>query len=81
VVALEVDVPKARSVELKGDFTDWAAVALERARSGRWELRRAMAPGIHHLIVRIDGGEWRVPPGAQSIVNEFGVPVGALLVE
>jgi hypothetical protein len=81
VVALQVDVPKARSVELKGDFTDWATVALERARSGRWELRRAMSPGIHHLVVRIDGGEWQVPPGAQAIVNEFGVPVGALLVE
>ena len=81
LVALEVDLPGARTVELKGDFTDWDAVALERGRSGRWEVRRTIAPGIHHLVVRIDGGEWRAPPGTREVVDEFGVPVGALLVE
>ena len=81
LVALEVQAPGARAVELMGDFTDWAPVTLARSRSGTWQVRLPVPPGIHSLVVRIDGGEWRAPPGARPSVNEFGVPVGAVLVD
>jgi len=31
--------------------------------------------------LRIDGGAWIVPPGLLSMVDEFGGPVGLLVVE
>jgi hypothetical protein len=81
LVALEVRAPGARSVELMGDFTDWSAVALARRGSGHWQVRLPLPPGLHHLVVRIDGGEWRAPPGSRPAVNEYGVAVGAVLVD
>jgi hypothetical protein len=81
LVALEVQAPRARAVELMGDFTDWSPVVLTRGGSGLWRVRLPVSPGIHHLVVRVDGGEWRAPPGAPPTVNEFGVAVGALLVD
>jgi hypothetical protein len=80
LVALLIDAPGAHSVEVMGDFTDWRQLELERADAAHWRARLPISPGIHHLLVRIDGGKWQVPPGAQSQVDEFGVPVGALLV-
>ena len=81
LVALDVRAPGARSVELMGDFTDWSAVALARRGSSQWQVRLPVPPGIHHLVVRIDGGEWRAPPGSRPTVNEYGVAVGAVLVD
>lgn len=80
-VALEVQAPRAGSVELMADFTSWRPVALARGRSHLWHVSLPVTPGIHHLVVRIDGGEWRAPPGSRPVVNEFGVSVGELLVE
>jgi hypothetical protein len=81
LVALDVRAPGARSVELMGDFTDWSAVELARRGSSQWQVRLPVPPGIHHLVVRIDGGEWRAPPGSRPTVNEYGVAVGAVLVD
>ena len=81
LVALQVRAPRAAAVELMGDFTDWTPVALIRGRSGVWQVRLPVSPGIHRLVVRIDGGEWRAPPGAPQTLNEFGVAVGAVLVD
>ena len=81
LVALEVAAPGARAVELMGDFTDWTPVTLARGRGGLWQVRLPIPPGIHRLVVRLDGGAWRPPPGARPALNEFGVPVGAVLVD
>ena len=81
LVALEVEAPQARTVELMGDFTSWLPVTLARGRSHLWRVSLPVPPGIHHLVVRVDGGEWRAPPGSQPVLNEFGVSVGALLVD
>ena len=65
-----------------GDFTSWLPVTLARGRSAPVARQSTRSrPGIHHLVVRVDGGEWRAPPGSQPVLNEFGVSVGALLVD
>lgn len=71
--------PRATVVELMGDFTDWAPVSLEHRGGGQWEVHLPLAPGVHRINVRIDGGEWIVPSGARLERNEFGA-TGVIVV-
>jgi hypothetical protein len=87
---LRVLVPGARRVELMGDFTDWTPVALaplDRRAAGRgrdgddvWLAELVIAPGVHRVNVRVDGGPWRPPPGLSVVRDEFGGEVGLLVV-
>jgi hypothetical protein len=78
---LRAHVPGARSVEIKGDFTDWRPVDLAAVGGGFWEARLPMTPGVHRLNMRVDGGAWIVPPGLPSLVDEFAGAVGIIVVE
>ena len=69
------------SVELAGDFTDWKPVSLRRWGNAGWRAHVPIAPGIHRLAVRIDGGAWQAPPGTRPIVSEFGGQVAEVVVE
>lgn len=80
-VVLLARVPGARRVEVKGDFTDWKPVELTAAGPGVWQARLRVAPGIHRVNLRVDGGAWIVPPGLPSLVDEFDGAVGILIVE
>jgi hypothetical protein len=71
----------ASSVELTGDFTEWRAVPLHHAASGRWELTLRIAPGRHRFNVRVNGGRWGVPAGATPVPDDFQGWVGTLVVE
>ena len=73
--------PDARVVELMADFTDWKAVKLEDAGGGWWSAAFPIATGIHELNVRIDAGQWIVPPGLPSRADEFGGSAGVLIVQ
>ncbi|MGH7568985.1 MAG: glycogen-binding domain-containing protein [Gemmatimonadales bacterium] len=77
---LRVLVAEAMAVEITGDFTDWQPVALHRTAEGIWEIALAIAPGIHRINVRLNGGEWLVPSGARVAEDEFGGTVGLLVV-
>jgi hypothetical protein len=80
--ALRVRIPGsdgAAVVELMGNFTEWTPVPLARVAPDVWEVRLDLAPGVHRFNVRVDGGEWTVPPGAATGEDEFG-GVAALLV-
>lgn len=88
---LHLLVPGAHRVELMGDFTDWTPVALVHAPvkpSGRppresadvWAVELVLAPGVHRVNVRIDGGPWVPPPGLSVVRDEFGGEVGLLVV-
>lgn len=68
------------TVEIMGDFTDWAPVALVRRGREEWELLVPMGPGVHHINLRIDGGVWIAPPGMPSIRDGFNGEVGVILV-
>lgn len=71
----------AAVVELMGDFTDWLPVRLERRGRGEWQTALAVAPGVHQVNIRLDGGAWRPPPGTPDIPDEFGTETGLLIVD
>jgi len=77
---VRLHVPGARRVELKGDVTDWEVVALRRSAQGPdlWEATFHKPAGIYHVNIRVDGGEWAVPPGLVAVPDRFGGSVGVL---
>jgi hypothetical protein len=77
---LRVQAPPAARVEIMGDFTHWEPVALDRDANGRWSARFPIAPGIHRMNVRVDGGPWGVPPGVPVLHDEFSGAVGMLVI-
>jgi hypothetical protein len=78
---LRVRCRRAARVELAGDFTDWAPVALDPTGSGIWVARLAIAPGLHQVQIRVDGGAWLVPPGLPAAQGEFAGEAGVLLID
>jgi hypothetical protein len=79
--ALRMRCPDAARVELAGDFTDWAPVTLDAAGGGVWETRLMIAPGLHDVQIRVDGGAWQVPPGLPTAQDEFAGAAGLLLID
>jgi hypothetical protein len=79
-VVLLIDAPHAESVELMGDATQWSITRMRRISSGRWRAELQLPPGAHRIIVRADGGQWIAPPGLPIGNDEFGSPVGLLVI-
>ena len=80
-VTLRVNAPRASSVEVNGDFTNWTPVPLTGSSDGSWSVTLPLDPGKYQMNLRIDGGKWIVPPGLLSMSDEFGGAVGLLVVE
>ncbi len=80
-VTLRVNASLARLVEISGDFTNWMPVPLRSLGGQAWAVTLPIKPGKYQMNLRIDGGAWIVPPGLLSMVDEFGGPVGLLVVE
>ena len=80
-VTLRVNAPRAKLVEVNGDFTNWTPVRLERASDGLWSATFPINPGKYQMNLRLDGGKWLVPPGLLSMLDEFGGSVGLLVIE
>ena len=68
------------SVEIMGDFTDWAPIPLIRRGRDLWELLLPLNPGVHQINLRIDGGQWIAPPGVPTLKDGFNGEVGVLVV-
>jgi hypothetical protein len=79
-VVLLIDAPKAESVELMGDATQWSITPMRRLQNGRWRAELKLSPGMHRIVVRADGGQWIAPPGLPIGNDEYGSPVGMVLV-
>ena len=71
---------EGRRVEITGDLTSWMPVALEARGPRTWSARLRIEPGAHHMLVRVDGGDWWVPPVLPTARHELGA-VGVLLVK
>lgn len=78
---LRVRAPSARTVELAGDFTRWAAVKMDRQADGWWSTTVSIVSRTNEVNVRLDGGKWRVPPGLPPLVDEFGGTSGLLILK
>jgi hypothetical protein len=68
------------TVEIMGDFTDWAPIPLIRRGRDLWELLVPLGPGVHQINLRIDGGQWIAPPGVPTLKDGFNGEVGVLVV-
>jgi hypothetical protein len=76
---VRVQAPGADRVEVMSDVTGWAPVALER-RGAHWEARLTMAPGSHHVVVRMNGGRWVAPANLPTIDDELGGRVALIVI-
>ena len=70
----------SRSVEMMGDFTDWKPRRLTRVSADLWQLDATIPAGLHKVNLRVDSGDWIVPPGLTGIKDEFGGEVGILVI-
>lgn len=77
---IRVWAPAARTVDITGDFTNWSPVALAPEGNGWWSLSRGIAPGMYEFNVRVNGGQWDVPPGLAVIRDEFGGTSAILVI-
>lgn len=79
---IQVHAPADSLVEIMADFTDWEPVTLARDPKVRasWTLVCAISPGTHRVAIRIDGGEWIVPPNLPRVADDFGGAMGLLTV-
>jgi hypothetical protein len=69
---------QAASVQLAGDFNSWTPVDMQDAGHGLWRASIALAPGVHHVSLRVNGGAWFAPPGTPSVPDDFGGTTGIL---
>jgi hypothetical protein len=80
-VVLRVSAPGAELVEITGDFSGWSPVRMEPMEGGTWKASFSLPSGQYQMNVRVDGGDWVVPPALLSLKDEFGGSVGLLVIE
>ena len=71
----------ASRVELMGDLSDWKPVELTSDGRDTWRYPVRLTVGVHHLLLRVDGGEWAPAPGLPVHLDELDQRVGVLVVE
>lgn len=69
------------TVEVMGDFSNWEPLPLVRRGRDSWELLVPMSHGVHHINMRIDGGQWIAPPGMPTMKDEFSGEVGVIIIK
>lgn len=79
-VVLLIEAPRAESVELMGDATQWSVKRMQRLDNGRWRAELKLPVGAHRIAVRADGGHWIAPPGLPIGNDEYGSPVGLIVI-
>ena len=57
-VVLLIDAPKAESVELMGDATQWLVTQMLRSKNGRWRAELKLAPGVHRMGLFRSSWQW-----------------------
>ena len=77
---VRVRLPRARTVELSGDFNGWQPVGLTRELDGSWVIMLDLKPGAHRMNLRVDGERWLPPPGSTAVDDDFNGKVGLVVV-
>lgn len=78
---IRVLAPAASWVELSGDFTSWRPVRLTAEKGGWWSVTLPIGRGSHEMNVRVNDGNWTVPPGLLALRDEFGGVSGVLVIQ
>lgn len=76
---VQVRARGARTVEIMGDFTNWAPVTLPAGASG-FGRAFALSAGTHRVVVRVDGGAWRPATNTPAVDDDLGGRVGLIVV-
>lgn len=74
--------PRARTVCVTGDFTDWSreGIPLSLSTDDEWKTTLRLPPGRYEYRFLVDG-EWRDDPNARQVIsNAFGTLNGVLEV-
>lgn len=77
--AIRIHAASANRVEVMGDFSDWQPIPLVRA-DGVWEVTLRLKPGLYRFNVRVDGGTWGVPAGAEAAADDFDGVVATIVI-
>jgi hypothetical protein len=75
--------PRATSVELVGDFNEWAKGRTELGRSGApgvWAVSVPLSPGRHEYAFIINGSRWVADPLAVKSSDDFGTESSVIRV-
>jgi hypothetical protein len=78
---ITVRVGGVESVDVAGDFSDWAPLTMIRRGRDLWELTVPLAAGMHQINIRTDGGKWVAPPGLPTTRDLFSGEVGVLIIK
>lgn len=76
-----VRVARVESVDVMGDFSDWAPLTMTRRGRDLWELTVPISAGRHEINIRTDGGKWVAPPGLPKSNDMFSGEVGVLIIK
>lgn len=79
-VILFIEAPKAESIEMMGDATAWTITRMTRVSKGRWRAELRLTPGVHRIAIRADRGKWMAPPSLPVGNDDYGTPVGMMVV-
>jgi hypothetical protein len=79
-VLVVVHAPRARRVELMGDFTDWRPLVMHREADDHFTARIRLPAGSYRINVRVDGGVWTAPPGTTPVADDYNGAAGLLVI-
>lgn len=69
-----------RSVAIAGNWNGWQTSQLRPVGGDLWEGTFALARGLYHFNLLVDGREWVVPRGVATVPDGLGGMVAVLLV-
>ena len=72
--------PAVRSVAIAGDWNAWQAQPLRPVGSDVWEGTLALARGLYHFNLLVDGRDWVVPNRVATVPDGLGGMVAVLIV-
>jgi len=78
---IEIHAHRVQTVSIMGDFTEWGPMALKHVSGDRWGVATRLAPGVHRVQARLDGGEWLPPAGLASTADGYNGAAGVFVAE
>jgi hypothetical protein len=69
---LVLRAPRARRVELAGEWSDWASTPATRGADGLWYVDVRLPRGEYRYAFKVDGERWVAPDGVSTVDDGFG---------